>query len=436
MTTDGLNRVANGCQVLESLNIEGCLLVTEDVLCVIAETCKRIQFLNVNGCQQITESGIATLAYHLPFVQVSTTFRGLQPHSKSVHLKLSAQKKSIMDSAALRIQAWTRGVRGRQISKDWKNLVVFGPAAIIIQKPFRRHLMRRLIDRRIQRKKNIDLKVSKIQAMIRGYLCRLHIRQVEMGQFNSVVRRRAAIKLQARQRGVIARRKYVFVGRSIANSKKFRAEQHLHACAAKLQRSYRKRFARSRFDIVLQVAKLQRKEQMVAASRIQRIWRQHQAQGISMQLKDVIAAEKKLRNRILHYVIRMQSVWRGKQVRLLNEAARLALRSVENNRVLCATKINALARGRLARKNVLAMRLQKTKLAESAFRIQRAWRKSRIPVNKMGKFEGMLVKMKDQMDNEESIAVAKRQVCYSLFIFRINVCIMMSIGNSLTATTC
>jgi hypothetical protein len=180
MTSFGMQAFTKGVPQLQALNLEGCLQMGEDILVMIANNCISIQVLNLNGCQEITENGITTLCQHLLFVQRAIKYRGLEPKTNVLQLKFSIQQKTIQNSAALRIQAFFRGYRGRLFACTWRIGMIKIPAANKIRHAYQSYCLRKEILQRIDQTKMLIQKSIKIQAWIRGIQSRkLFLNQIK-----------------------------------------------------------------------------------------------------------------------------------------------------------------------------------------------------------------------------------------------------------------
>lgn len=408
MSSTGLLAMVRGTPVLQALNLEGCLKMREDILAAVATSCLSLQVLNVNGCQEITDSGLATLAEHLPFVQLAEHYRGLEPKTDGLQLKFSIQQRTIHDSAALRIQAIYRGHVARRIAASWRVEMIEGPAAKTIRKSYVRWRLNTEINRRVARTALVNTSVVKIQALMRGVLCRTALERASGEAERIRAWSKLAVKVQAVYRSHWTRRHYHVVFKTI---ERYRREQALvtrHAAVVRLQRAYRARFHRSRLDDIIAINQQRRLERVNAATLLQRLYRSRAARKAYRTLRYVLEQQHAKVRELVRFAIKIQSRWRGHRAReQLVQFAR-AKQERELRRYNAASRINAGVRGYFGRRIAHDARVVFQTRQSAAKRIQRAYRQFKTPSAKRIEFERMLARMQSHMRDESDAARSKQ----------------------------
>lgn len=409
ITQDGVQAIAKHCQLLESLNIEGCKLVSELALRDLAQNCKALKLLNVNGCQQITENGIKTLAENLPFVELAVNFRGLQPHRDAMPIKLKIQAKTIRNSAAIRIQSWYRGFIGRRAAQKHRENVHLTPAVLIIQRAYRRYTRERGMRKVFAALDEYYCRIIKIQALARGFLVRWRIYQASVSLFHSQPWKVAAIRIQAVFKGFLARKQNTIVAYALQAFHHERHKELLNASATRLQNAYRRRFARSRFDVVMQVARMRHQELVASAIKIQHLFRTRAARHTTWQLKEAMRIQREQHHQLIAHTIKAQQHWRGHCTRKRLVEAKRSMLAKEERKRKAATAINAGVRGYFGRRYAGQVRSEYNRRNKAVFCIQKNWRMSKLKAEDVLYLDKMVASMKAQIAFENDEAERQRE---------------------------
>jgi hypothetical protein len=412
LTSAGLLTMTAGTPVLQALNVAGCIGMDERILVALATDCPLLQVLNVEGCVDVTDTGIKTLATHLPFVEEAMHYRGLAPRVDATQRKFALHAQTIADSAALRIQACFRGLKGRRRAAIWREHVVLTPAARRIRRAYVCWLLNRSIRERIAKNKVVRFSIVKIQALVRGVMCRIHLEHELREQKRLAVWAIHAVKVQAVYRSHYARTraKSSSVSRVMARyrlEKEFLARE---AAASKLQRAYRARFHRSRLDDIIAINQRRRKEMQAAAVLVQRAYRTRGGRRAYLMLLDAVHAQQAIVRNMVHYATKLQSRWRGHYDRS-RELARVREAALEREctRYAAASRINAGARGFFARRLARHERVLAATRLRAARVIERAWRVYKTPNAERIAYEAMLRRMKQQIAAEAEAASSQQR---------------------------
>jgi hypothetical protein len=408
MTSTGLHMLVTGTPQLQSLNLEGCRKMKEDILAAVAVKCLSLQVLNVNGCQEITDNGILTLSQHLPYVTKARHYRGLEPKSDSLQLRFSTQQRTIQNSAVLRIQSVYRGHVGRAVASTWRRERIEIPAANRIRKNVVCYRLHKEIGTRAARSKLLRASAVKIQSVMRGVLCRMRLAEQDEERRRLVVWGKAAIKVQAMYKSYWTRKHLPLVYKTI---ERYRREQFLlrkQAAVVRLQRAFRKRYNRSRFDDVMAIHRRQRQEREKAATLLQRLYRTRAARKAYRVLLEVVHSQQQLVKQLVRYAIQLQSQWRGHRGRRQLSKAREDFARREQRKYNAASRINAGVRGYFARRRVQYLRVERQTRTRAARTIQKQWRIYKSPSPERLRMESMLTKMKQQVAYEALVALKKK----------------------------
>lgn len=401
LSSKGLLAMVPGTSLLQSLNLEGCLNMREDILAAVATSCLSLQVLNLNGCQEITENGISTLADNLPFVQKATRYRGLEPKTDGLQLKFAVQQKTICNSAALRIQALYRGYRGRTIAASWRVVMIDLPARRKIIRNYRSWTLNREIERRVKRRKLEFISAIKIQSLARGVQCRAALERDRIEDERIKLWSKYAVKVQAAYRSHWTRRHWKLVFKTIERYRMERDLLHRQAAATRLQRGFRKRYNRTRFDELMAINQLRRHERQQAATLLQRLFRTRAARKAYRQLRAAIEEQRRQHRELIRYAIKLQSQWRGYKARRELVHAQHARQQREQRKYDAASRINAGVRGYFGRRVAQSERVTRQSRIHAARVIQRAWKYFKTPNAERIKYEQMLLLMKQRLIEEE-----------------------------------
>lgn len=379
----------------------------EHILAALAIDCPLLQVLNVEGCMDVTDTGIKTLATHLPFMEQATHYRGLAPRVDATQRKFALHAQTIADSAALRIQACFRGLQGRRRAAVWREHVVFTPAVKSIRGAYMCWRLNRSIRERVARRKLVQVSSVKIQALVRGVMCRIHLDHELREQKRLAVWSIHAVKVQAvyRSHYVRTRASSASVSRVMA---RYRLEKELlarEAAATKLQRAYRARFHRSRLDDIIAINQRRRRDMQAAAVLVQRAYRTRGARRAYLMLLDAVHAQQAIVRDMVRYATKLQSRWRGHYARN-RELARVREAALARERVrnAAASRINASARGFFARRLARHERVLAATRLRAARVIERAWRVYKSPNAERIAYEAMLRRMKQNIAAEADAA--------------------------------
>ncbi|OQR99563.1 hypothetical protein ACHHYP_05759 [Achlya hypogyna] len=380
ITTAGVSAIVTGAKSLQVLDLQGCALLTEEALCLVAMGLPSLQHLNVNGCQQITENGLRTLAGHLPFVQLATTFRGLEPKSNATELKFSHHKATIAQSAALRLQAWYRGLLGRRLARSWRHVMIEVPAARKIQTTYARHRLRVEIAGRVDKARVITRLVTRVQAHTRGFLVRRRYHRALEAHYALTVATRAAVRVQTRLRGFLVRRQTTPVNLALARMYRRFEEERAIRSAVRVQRSYRRRLNRCRLVEVVGLAQRRRQQCIDAAIKLQRLFRARAARALTRDLRCQLEARRAWKQRLVAMAIKLQAHWRRHASWRQLQRARLELARRLSRQHQAATRIQALVRGTFGRQAACKQRDMILARHAAAAVIQRSWQRYLHPV--------------------------------------------------------
>ena len=69
---DGLRALAKNCENLVSLNIEGCLNVTDHGASYLSKYCSQMRSINVSYCYQLTDKSLERLLQNCPLVELES----------------------------------------------------------------------------------------------------------------------------------------------------------------------------------------------------------------------------------------------------------------------------------------------------------------------------------------------------------------------------
>ncbi|KAK1939419.1 F-box/LRR-repeat protein 20 [Phytophthora citrophthora] len=405
MSSAGLFAMLPSASQLQSLNLEGCLRMREDILAPLATSCPSLQTLNLTGCQDITDAGIKTLAENMPFVQKARTYRGLEPRVDGLQIKYSIQEQTIRSSAALRLQAYYRGYLGRRIAASWRETMVQIPACRKIRRCYMCWHLRRELEFRVKRTTLVYQSAVRIQSLIRGVLCRAACARFQQETQRLTVWAIYVVKIQAAYRGHWTRRHFVLVRKSM---ERYRLDQGLlqrEAAAARLQKVYRARFGRSRFEDLMTLNQIRRKEQHDAAVLLQRLYRTRAARRAYSQLCAAIKRQQDEARELERVAVKLQSNWRGHRSRK-NELIRIRAEA-QAREILqhsAASRINAGVRGYFGRRYARSVRIRSQTRHRAACVIQRSWRRYLDPDLRQLEQDTMLMNLRDNALNEDAIA--------------------------------
>ncbi|EQC38417.1 hypothetical protein SDRG_04128 [Saprolegnia diclina VS20] len=408
LTTSGLTQLVSHARALQVLDVQGCSLLTEEALCILATALPALQHLNVTGCQQITENGLRTLATHLPFVQLATTFRGLEPKTNATELKFAHHKSTIAHSAALRLQAWYRGHLGRRIATSWRHVMVETPAANVIRRAYYRHRLRTELARRVAHTEYIARLVARIQALVRGVLVRTRIQRELDEAYAHTVATRAAKRIQTRFRGFRIRRQVNPVNVALARMYMRFAEERRARCAVRVQRCYRRRLNRCRLSEVVGLAQRWRQQCHDAATKLQRLFRARAARALTRSLQRELEARRAWKAHCVNMAIKLQSHWRRHASWRHLQRARLEFARQQAILAAAATRIEALVRGWFGRRAAHARRDQVASWHAAAATIQRAWHAYLHPTHGTVEYSKLVSDIKWQLHLEAAEAEARK----------------------------
>ncbi|KAG1705850.1 hypothetical protein DVH05_002415 [Phytophthora capsici] len=405
MSSAGLFTMLPSVSQLQSLNLEGCLKMSEDILAPLATSCPSLQTLNLTGCQDITDTGIKTLAENMPFVQKARAYRGLEPRVDSLQIKYSIQEQTIRSSAALRLQAYYRGYLGRRIAASWRETMIQTPACRKIRRCYMCWHLRRELEFRVKRTTLIFRSAVRIQSLIRGVLCRAACARSQQEIQRLTVWTVYVVKIQAAYRGHWTRRHFVLVRKSM---ERYRLEQGIlqrEAAASCLQKAYRARFGRSRFEDLMTLNQIRRKEQHDAAVLLQRLYRTRTARRAYNQLRAAMKQQQDEARQLEAIAVKLQSNWRGHRSRkneLLRVRAEVQAREILQHSA--ASRINAGVRGYFGRRYARSVRIRSQTCHRAACAIQRAWRRYLEPDLRQLELDTMLMQLRDNALNEDVVA--------------------------------
>lgn len=408
MSSKGFLAMVTGTPQIQLIDLEGCRYMKEDILAVVATKCLSLQALNVNGCQEITENGLATLAEHLPYVMKARQYRGLEPKTNALQLKFSTQHKTIHNSAALRIQSVYRGHVGRRVASRWRVERVETPAVNRIRRGYHCYRLRKEINQRSVETKVQRESAVQIQGLVRGVLCRAALARQAEKHKRLVVWGAAAVKIQAVYRSHWTRRNLPLVFKTIQRYHREQCLQRRLAAAILLQRAFRKRYNRSRFDDVLAIQRRRRQERHKAATLLQRLYRTRAARKAYRMLLEAVAKQQEIVQQLVKHAIKLQSQWRGHRGRREIVKAREEYVKREQRKYNAASQINAGVRGYLARRLAQRERVIRTTRTRAVKVIQRQWRLHKTASPERIQFDKMLAKVKEQV-LEESLLALKKQ---------------------------
>lgn len=403
LSATGILAMADGTPVLQALNAAGCIRMDERILVALASNCPLLQMLNIEGCVDITDTGLTTLATHLPFVELSKAYRGLAPRNDATERKLALHAQTIADSAALRIQACYRGMKGRQRAAVWRQRVVLSPAVRRIRRAYVCWRLNRAIRERAGRRKLAHQSSVKIQALVRGVMCRVRLEHEHREQKRLAVWAVYAVKVQAvyRSHFVRTRASSASVSRTMARYRLVKELLANEAAATLLQRAYRARFHRSRLDDIIAINQRRRKEMQAAATLVQRAYRTRGARRAYLQLLEAVHAQQAIVHEMVRYATKLQSRWRGHYARKCElTRAQSDARLREQARHVAASRINAGARGYFARRLAGHERVVRATRLRAVRVIERAWRVYKTPNAERIAYEVMLRRMKQNIEEE------------------------------------
>ncbi|RHY83667.1 hypothetical protein DYB35_001426 [Aphanomyces astaci] len=403
-------RVLHLKRCLQAIDVQGCNLLTEEVLCVVATNLPALQLLNVNGCQQITDNGIRTLADHLPYVTSATHFRGLEPLANATNLKFATHQKTIAHSAAIRLQAWYRGHLGRIQAASWRRIQLEVPAAKRLKQWYMMLRLVREVNRRAFATSVARRSATTIQALVRGFLVRARLDRDANNMFRLHVGNVAATKIQTRYRGHFVRHGTTMVNQALHRMRVRVAEQRRVRCAVMVQRSYRARLNRCRLVEITHVNSLRRRQCHDAASKLQRLYRSRAARAQTAVLRRAMEEHKAWKRHQVRVAVRLQSNWRRHAARRTIDAARVAHAERVAKRHAGATAVQRVGRGWLGRKKALVRRTQWMAQTAAAKRLQRWWRRCLAPWANTVAYQSLVAQIKLQLLAEAADAEAKTEV--------------------------
>lgn len=368
LKSEGIRGLCEMGERLEVLNLAGCHQLDDECLTLMGNTMVKLSRLDLSGLPNITRRGVRDLCHgclrlvnlelahcprltrkmlkelclDLPFVKVAPDRMALIPRPNAMQMILETEQMRVEHAAAVVIQKLVRGVRARGGAKRIKYWA-----------------MRRFV-------------VSKMQAIIRGYLTRKHLR-IERERREQA---RAALYVQRYYRGHRGRERARIQRRLVA----LRADQSV--AALRIQAVFRgwqgrKIVARIRRDLALQALRAieERNKQEKMALRIQRTFRGRQGYLAYLVLVEMkrLEAERQFAEKMA--AMKLQAVWR----RRVAYQELMALRAAKLRRELeqrSAVVMQRVYRGMLGRRLAKAARkTQEWKLQQtSAVIIQRMWR--------------------------------------------------------------
>ncbi|DBA02343.1 TPA: hypothetical protein N0F65_007162 [Lagenidium giganteum] len=409
MSSTGLLAMVDGTPQLQMLNLEGCLNMRGDVLAPLATKCLSLHILNLTGCQEITDNGIATLVEHLPFVRKAQAYRGLEPRADCLPLKFSVQQRTIVNSAALRIQALYRGHVGRKIAAIWRTEMIDKPATQLIQRRYRAFMLRKEVNARVHRTTQRRTSAIKIQARTRGVLCRTTLEAERLEQVRLKIWSKHAVRVQAAYRSHWTRKQNPLVARTLARYRREQQGYRRRAAAVRLQRAFRARYNRSKLDDIMTINRLRRQERINAATLLQRLYRTRIQRKVYRQMVAALNAYKEQTRELESYVIKVQCMWRGHRGRRHLQQVKREAFEREQRRHAAASRINAGARGYFGRQKARSQRLWWQNRQRAARTIQRAWRNHKKPSAERLRYEAILRQLNTQLADETLEATKKQE---------------------------
>ncbi|RLN69429.1 hypothetical protein BBJ28_00016541, partial [Nothophytophthora sp. Chile5] len=409
LSSAGLLAMVPGTPLLQALSVEGCLHMREDILAAVATACPSLQMLNVTGCQEITDAGVKTLAENMPFVQKARTYRGLEPRDDGLQIKYSVQQQTIRASAALRLQAFYRGHLGRRVAEGWRVKMVEAPASRKIRRCYVCWHLRHELELRVKRTGLVQRSAVRIQSLVRGVLGRAALAHSLLEEQRLTVWAVYAVKVQAAYRRHWTRRHFVLVRKTM---ERYHLEQHQlqrEAAATSLQRCYRARFSRSRFEDLMTLNQRRRKERVHAAVTLQRLFRTRAARCAYRQLLAAVAQQQEEVRKLARIAVKLQSNWRGHRGRKHElTRVRAEAQALEELRGAAASRINAGVRGYFGRRYARTERIRVQTRLRAARIVQRAWRVHTVPSDERLNYDAFLVQLRESALHEGNEARAKQ----------------------------
>ena len=370
-----VNTTTSQIKPLQSLNLEGCLQISEIALQLLATFCPDLQFLNVSGCQLMTENGLKTLMAHFPYVRPSDNFRGFEPHAEALGLKLHRQHTTVQHSATLVLQSLFRGYVGRQDVRNRKTQAIFVPMATRLQRWIRGKQFQANVHAATRRRKHVHVQLTKLQALVRGTYVRTSASRTRARDFASGLNQDSATTIQRHVRGRHVRHHNAkFVNQALVQRRHELYADAKVLAAVKLQRAIRRRHSHSRLELLLSLSRQRRKERGVAVVRIQRHYRARVAMKYMWMLrqsKEQRQAEVEAREQACGQIQRTFRgfLWRREWTRFCAER-RAEVAKIDR----AATSIQAWVRGTFTRMRLEPMMTAHGIRKTAASCIQRSWR--------------------------------------------------------------
>jgi len=408
VSDDALFSLARGSPNLRKLNVSFCTQITSSSVEFLARNLSRLEYFILTGCNRVSRRFLMLLLQDLPYSQVSHDFFGYEPKPNADALRLKREREILEKQCAVLLQSVARRMFARIIYRKKRNEWVVNEKLKLGQALVRGHICRVKLSRKSKAKQEV-LCAIKIQTAFRCWSNSSKFKS-DRERIQNYVRNLARVVLiQKIMRGkwgrkiVVKRRNEV---RKI-ELRKAKIQAKWEISANVIQRNVRKMWARK---ILLEKRRLREimleamKKRERASLHIQRILRGKAARVIA-ERKRKEAALVRLRFRsamMMQTIIRMflakcvadklriirdhkiamraatqiQRIWRGMRGRYFALMAR-AMRELRIKENKAAIVIQSQVRIILAKKLVREMKEQERilKVREiSAMNIQKTFR--------------------------------------------------------------
>jgi hypothetical protein len=349
MSDIGVEKLANGCPKIECASFAGCLRMSERSVCAIAERCVGIIALNVTGCQGVTETGLKNLCLGNGFLKVATSYFGLKPIRDCEMMKVRQMEKDILHLAARKIQSIWRSYQGRIYYRKQHHLLKRIPAAIFIQKSWKKFIWRKTIKHWLincMEKRNMAIKIQdwyKLKMSV-TWAMRRYRDQLKREEYNLLL-----AKMQALYRGRNARRKYPC--REVPDHfewlRKEAIKLQLYNAARIIQNCWLRKLYHMKFLAKCEEMNQRKNDIKWGCLAIQCSWRCCVSRAELTYLREQWAIKMAIEIAASLFI---QRVWRGKLGRLIAKQKRHDREVLYLIKVATATKLQGCFRGWMSRK--------------------------------------------------------------------------------------